>query len=167
MKINGIEFDFNIGIVSNIENYNRGLSVLDKANEEIQKYADGSPQIIATEIQAFKDFFYEATGVDVIYNVDDVSVAIDCYMEFFELVKAQKENIDKKLDAFKSVKPVELATDEPRSPEATAVMTTDKSPGPSVAMAMRPPKIPSDHMPKAKPGAPAPFMAAMRPPKTS
>ena len=85
MKINGIEFDFNIGVVSNIENYNRGLAVLDKANEDIKKYEDGSPQIIATEIQAFKDFFYEATGVDVIYNVDDVAVAIDCYMEFLDL----------------------------------------------------------------------------------
>lgn len=167
MKINGIEFDFNIGIVSNIENYNRGLAVLDKAKEEIQKYADGSPQIIATEIQAFKDFFYEATGVDVIYNVDDIAVAIDCYMEFLDIVKAQKENIEKKLDAFKNEKPVDLSTDEPQSRAATVVLTTDKTPRPSVTMAMRPPKTPTDHMSKAKPGAPAPFVAAMRPTKTS
>ena len=153
MKINGIEFDFNIGVVSNIENYNRGLAVLDKANEDIKKYEDGSPQIIATEIQAFKDFFYEATGVDVIYNVDDVAVAIDCYMEFLDLVRAQKDNIERKLDAFKSAKPVDL--------------TTDESSKPAVTMGMRPPKTPSDHMPKAKPGAPTPLMAAMRPPKTS
>lgn len=43
MKINGIEFDFNIGIVSNIENYNRGLAVLDKANEDIKKIRGRKP----------------------------------------------------------------------------------------------------------------------------
>lgn len=152
MKINGIEFDFNIGIASNVENYNKGLAVLDKANKEIQKYADGSPQIISAEIQAFKDFFYEATGVDVIYNVDDVAVAIDCYIEFLELVKSQKENIEKKLEVFKNVKPVNL--------------TMDESPAPATSTGVRPQKIPTDHMPKAKPGAPAPLVAAMRPPKT-
>lgn len=91
--------------------------------------------------------------MDVIYNVDDVAVAIDCYMEFLDLVRAQKDNIERKLDAFKSAKPVDL--------------TTDESSKPAVTMGMRPPKTPSDHMPKAKPGAPAPLMAAMRPPKTS
>lgn len=102
IRINNREVEFDIMDINDARNYNNALDVLQVAQEKISKMQDGDFAIIETMLQAFKDFIYEATGVDALYDVTNVETAIDMYKDFVEQVSVQAERLKAKMSGLKT-----------------------------------------------------------------
>ena len=88
--------------------------------------------IMEIMLQSVKDFFYEAVGVDVLAECDNVQEAMETYHLFLEDVSAQKAKLDETVAAFGRMNEAAAAVAENAKPKVVPVQ----------------PKKPMDHKPK-------------------
>ena len=94
--------------------------------------------IMEIMLQAVKDFFYEAVGVDVLAECDNVQEAMDTYHLFLKDVAAQKEKLDETVAAFGRMNEQAAAVAEKAKPKVVPVQ----------------PKKPMDHKTKSQKARP-------------
>lgn len=105
MKINGVEFEFDISDVDDAKNYEDALKHYEERIPELKKRKDGA-EAIEYGISMIRDFFYEATGIDILADTTSYIKAISCYKDFLMEVNKQRETLSTLLDDIKTIKPV-------------------------------------------------------------
>lgn len=92
MLIYGKEVDFKISRLSNASAMELALEKMEKDENEIKKMPKnaGVAKVIAAFITMFRNFFLNATGMDVLEGCDDMEDAKKAYMEFLSAIKEQK-----------------------------------------------------------------------------
>lgn len=95
MKINGIEVDFRISNLKHAGNMEIALQNMKKGEDKIRKLGKDAPmsKVLAETIKMIRDFFVEATGVDVLEGCEDLAEAQHVYYDFLDEVKKQKEGL--------------------------------------------------------------------------
>ncbi|MDD7390058.1 MAG: hypothetical protein PUG60_10515 [Lachnospiraceae bacterium] len=102
MVINGVEFDFDISDLKDHENYVNALKAYDAKIPEM-KQTEGT-DTLRFGISMIRDFFYDATGVDVCADVTSLTKAVGLYKAFIEKVAEQSQELNKMFDEFKTDK---------------------------------------------------------------
>lgn len=100
MNINGIEFEFDISDLKDHENYTDALKKYDAKIPELQKTK--GTDTLRYGISMVRDFFYDATGVDVCADVTSLTKAVTFYKEFLEKVSKQSQELNEMFDEFKA-----------------------------------------------------------------
>lgn len=96
MEIREKEVDFKISRLKDAGNFELALQAMEKSEEEIKKAAknkDKLSSVIGMMLGLFRQFFIQATGVDVLEDCDDLEEAKEAYYEFLEEIKLQKDKI--------------------------------------------------------------------------
>lgn len=95
MQINGKEVDFRITRLKNAAAMDCALKKMGRTEKELNADAEsGKADVIKTferYIRMLRDFFQEATGVDVLEGCEDVEEAREAYYAFLDEVKRQKD----------------------------------------------------------------------------
>ena len=141
MNIHGIEVDFNITNPEHYDHYMAGLKLLEQGEKKVRSINDPMAEginIMEIMLQAVKDFFYEAVGVDVLAECDNVQEAMDTYHLFLKDVAAQKEKLDETVEAFGRMNEQAAAVADKAKPKAVPVQ----------------PKKPMDHKTKSQKARP-------------
>lgn len=101
MLIYGKEIDFKISRLSNAAAMENALKLMEKDEEKLKKMPDnaGAFKVIAAGIAMFRNFFKNATGVDVLEECDDLEDATKAYFDFLNAIKVQKKTILMPYDA--------------------------------------------------------------------
>ena len=95
MKINDVEFDFNATKLSGMEALDKAMppcakAVLDGVKlAEKGHYYDGAKM----QIDAFRQFFLDLVGVDVVKDCDDVALATAMFEDFNKQIEEQKKRV--------------------------------------------------------------------------
>lgn len=97
MKVNNVEFEFNISSLKQACALELALDHMDEREKKINK-KKAAPKSRLTEVLSdtldmFRQFFIEATGADLLQECDDVREATGIYYKFLDEVKKQKETI--------------------------------------------------------------------------
>lgn len=92
MKINGVEFDFDISDVNDAKNYEEALEKYKERIPRLKEYKDGA-EVIEYGISMIRDFFYEATGIDILADITSYIKAISCYKDFLAAINEQRETL--------------------------------------------------------------------------
>ena len=92
MKINQVEFEFDIHDVDQAEAFENAIEDLSKSEDKIKAATAGNKmsEVNRAFIKMFKDFFVTATGVDVIGNCKNSIAASDAYYAFVEEIGKAK-----------------------------------------------------------------------------
>jgi len=101
MKINEVEFEFDIHDVDQAESFENAIEQLGKSEEAV-KAATATQKMSEVNrafIKMFKDFFVAATGVDVIGNCKNSITATEAYYAFCEEIGKAKGQLLSKYDA--------------------------------------------------------------------
>lgn len=93
MNINGKEIDFKISRLECAAKMDSALHKMGGKEKEIKEKETSLPGIIKSMISMFRNFFIDATGVDVLENCTDLEEAKESYLEFLKEVKGQKEKV--------------------------------------------------------------------------
>lgn len=98
MKINGVEFEFDIHDIDQSEAFENALEQLGKSEDTIKAASAGNKmsEVNRAFIAMFKDFFVTATGVDVIGNCRNSVAASEAYYAFIEAIGAEKGKLTAK-----------------------------------------------------------------------
>lgn len=99
MVINGVEFDFDITDLKDNENYVNALKTYDEKVPELKKLE--GIDTLRYGLSMIRDFFYDATGVDVCADVTSLTKALKLYREFIEKVAEQTREMNELFDGFK------------------------------------------------------------------
>lgn len=93
MTINGKEVDFRISNLEHAEKMEIALQHMQKSENDIRNLKEGTPlsEALRKMITVFRDFFVEATGVDILEDCLDLEEAKQAYSDFLLEVKKQKE----------------------------------------------------------------------------
>ena len=95
MQIRGIEVDFRITKLKDAAAMDAALKKMACAEEKLNTDAkSGRADVIKTferYIRMMRDFFLDATGVDVLDGCEDVEEARDAYYSFLGEIKRQKD----------------------------------------------------------------------------
>ena len=92
MQIRGREVDFKIGRLKDAAAFEKALDKMSKTEKEVNKKGTLS-EIIAAEIEMFRDFVKESTGEDVLEDCDDLEEAKGAYIDMLLGIKKQKERL--------------------------------------------------------------------------
>lgn len=92
MQIRGREVDFKIGRLKDAAAFEKALDKMSKTEKEVNKKGTLS-EIIAAEIEMFRDFVKESTGEDVLEDCDDLEEAKGAYIDMLLGIKKQKETL--------------------------------------------------------------------------
>lgn len=101
MKINNVEFDFDIFDIDHSESFEKAVDQLSWSEKKIQdasktkKMSDMNRALL----DMFKQFFISATGVDVLEDCKNSMTAQNAYYEFCETVGEAKMQIVTKYSA--------------------------------------------------------------------
>ncbi len=100
MKINGVEFEFDIHDVDQSEAFEKALDDLSKSEETIKAATAGNKMSAVNRafIDMFKAFFVTATGVNVLKDCKNSIVATDAYSVFCEEIGKAKGQLLSKYD---------------------------------------------------------------------
>ena len=84
IKINDVEFDFDIYDIDQSEAFERAIDQLSTAEAEIKAAQETQKVSVVNRavIAMFRKFFVEATGVDVLASCKNSSLASEAYTEF-------------------------------------------------------------------------------------
>lgn len=95
MTIHGKEVDFQVSNIKHAGNMELALKNMEKTEKTIQNMAKEASlsEILQKLIAVFRDFFVEATGVDVLEECQDLEEAKQTYVCFLHEVKKQKETL--------------------------------------------------------------------------
>ena len=97
MKINNVEFEFNISSQKQACALELALAHLDEREKKTnKKKADPKSrltEVLSDTLDMFRQFFIEATGADILQECDDVREATGIYYRFLDEVKKQKDTI--------------------------------------------------------------------------
>lgn len=93
MVIYGKEIDFKISRLKDAGNFELALQNMDKSEKEISKSKGRITEVITQGIKMFRDFFKDATGVDVLEKCEDFNEAKEAYACFLNEVKKQKDSV--------------------------------------------------------------------------
>ena len=92
MQIYGREVDFKISRLKDAGNMEMALNNMARTEEKIKKNGPSQlSEVIRAGIKLFRDFFEDATGVDVLADCEDLDEAKQAYLDFLAEVKKQKE----------------------------------------------------------------------------
>ena len=92
MNINGEEFEFDISDINDAKRYSEALEKYQEKVKEI-KEAEGVA-VMERGVAAIRDFLYEATGHDVIYNCTSFRKAVGAFKSFLDQIESQKAEMD-------------------------------------------------------------------------
>ena len=91
MQINYVEVDFKISRLKDAAALEKALDNMAVSEKEVSaKKGRRLSEVIQDTVNVFRNFFREATGVDVLADCDDLEVAKSCYLQFLNEVQAQK-----------------------------------------------------------------------------
>lgn len=95
MKINSVEFEFDIFDVDHSEAFEKAVDQLSWSEKKIQDASKSKKmsEINKALLEMFKKFFISATGVDVLADCKNSMTAQNAYYEFCELVGDAKLQI--------------------------------------------------------------------------
>ena len=98
IKINEVEFEFDIHDIDQAEAFEDALEQLGKSEEKIKAASNGGKmsEVNRAFIAMFKEFFIAATGVDVIANCRNSIAASDAYYTFIEEIGKEKGRLTAK-----------------------------------------------------------------------
>lgn len=95
MQINGKEVSFKITRLKDAAAMDSALKKMGREEEKLNADAkSGKADVIKTferYIRMMRDFFLDATGVDVLDGCEDVEEARDAYYSFLDEVRRQKD----------------------------------------------------------------------------
>lgn len=90
MDINGKKINFVISKKSNAKKFEQALKEMEKREASIRNNEHPELSDLLDEVlDMFKQFFIEATGVDVVGDCDDATEVKEMYEEFLGAVKKQ------------------------------------------------------------------------------
>ncbi len=94
MIVNGVEFDFRISNKTHAANFEKALQGMQKMEKEIRTLQPETPAsyVLGKMEQMFRNFFRQATGIDVIGDCEDVAEMKAMYMEFLDKIAEQKKD---------------------------------------------------------------------------
>ena len=99
MKINNVEFEFNISSLKQAGALELALDHMSEKEKKINKKKTNPKsrltEVLSDTLDMFRQFFIEATGADLLQECDDVREATGIYYKFLDEVKKQKETITK------------------------------------------------------------------------
>ena len=101
MKINEVEFEFDIHDVDQAEAFEKAVDQLSESEQKV-KEATASHKMSEVNrafIDMFKKFFIAATGADVLKDCKNSIVATDAYYAFCEEIGKEKGRLISKYDA--------------------------------------------------------------------
>lgn len=100
IKVSGIEFEFDIYDVEQSENFEKAIEQLSESEEEIKKGVANQKmsEVNKAFIKMFRQFFITATGVDVLADCKNTTVAEQAYLDFLDAVGKMKGNLFQKYD---------------------------------------------------------------------
>jgi len=100
MKINQVEFEFDIHDVDQAEAFEKAVEDLSKSEDKIKAVTAGNKmsEVNRAFIAMFKEFFITATGVDVIGSCKNSVTASDAYYAFCEEIGKAKGQLLSKYD---------------------------------------------------------------------
>lgn len=97
MKINNVEFEFNISSLKQAGALELALDHMSEKEKKINKKKTNPKsrltEVLSDTLDMFRQFFIEATGADLLQECDDVREATGIYYKFLDEVKKQKETI--------------------------------------------------------------------------
>lgn len=93
MVIYGKEIDFKISRLKDAGNFELALQNMEKSEKEISKSNGRITEVIEKGIRMFRNFFKDATGVDVLEDCEDFTEAKEAYLYFLEEIKEQKKSV--------------------------------------------------------------------------
>lgn len=97
MKVNNVEFEFNISSLKQAGALELALDYMGEREKKLNKKKANSKsrltEVLSDTLDMFRQFFVEATGVDILQECDDVREATGIYYKFLDEVKKQKETI--------------------------------------------------------------------------
>lgn len=97
MKVNNIEFDFNISSLKQASAMELALEHMGEREKKINSKKTNPKcrltEVLADTLDMFRQFFTEATGTDILQECDDIREATGIYYAFLDEVKKQKEHI--------------------------------------------------------------------------
>lgn len=101
MKINQVEFEFDIHDVDQSEAFESAIDQLSESEQKIKTatISNKMSEVNRAMISMFKQFFISATGVDVIGDCKNSITATDAYYAFCEEVGKAKGLLLSKYDA--------------------------------------------------------------------
>lgn len=92
MVINGKEVDFRIGNLRHAAAYEKALNQMGEAEDKIKSMKEKNlTPVLKAMIDMFRQFFLEATGVDVLADCEDMQDARDAYEQFLGEIGKQKK----------------------------------------------------------------------------
>lgn len=109
MNINGIEFEFDISDVEDLKNYNEAMKRYEDRIPELRKKKN-TLEIMEYGLSMVRDFFYEATGVDVIADLTSLRKAMQCFGAFVDETHKQGQEL---LSMFGDVRTVQSGPGKP------------------------------------------------------
>lgn len=136
MLIHGTEVNFNITNPDHKDNYMAGIRKLEEAQNELNK-KENEENALEIMLQAIKDFFYEAVGLDVIADVDNVQEAIETYKIFLKDVEEQNNKLTQTVAEFRGM----AATGRQLAEEKSKVAPVQLSEHRRKIKKARPPKV--------------------------
>ena len=101
MKINNVEFEFDIFDLDQSESFEKAIDRLSLSEKTIQEAAKTKKMSDMNRalLEMFKQFFISATGADVLAGCKNSMTAQNAYYEFCEIVGKSKMEIITKYDA--------------------------------------------------------------------
>lgn len=92
MVVNGKELDFRIGNLRHAAAYEKALIQMGETEDKIKNMKEEKlTPVLKAMIDMFRQFFLEATGVDVLADCEDMQEAREAYEQFLgEIVKQKK-----------------------------------------------------------------------------
>lgn len=94
MKINNVEFDFKVSRLRDAEAMERALQNMEKRELEVKALADKKDvkltEIIRGTLGLIRDFFIDATGMDVLDGCEEIEEATKIYQQFLTEIEKQK-----------------------------------------------------------------------------
>jgi hypothetical protein len=100
LKINNVEFEFDIYDVDNSERFEEAIEKLSESEEAVKKATETQKMSVVNKafIGMFKQFFINATGVDVLADCKNSKTAEEAYSEFLDEIGKMKGQLLTKYD---------------------------------------------------------------------
>lgn len=97
MQINGKEIDFKISRLKDAAAFEMALRAMEKREKELKlkvgKKGSSALPLFKGMIDMMRQFFVEATGIDVLKDCEDVEEAKDTYWAFLQEISNQKTKV--------------------------------------------------------------------------
>lgn len=92
ININGTELEFDVAEKSDAEAYDRAIKNYQAKLSELKEL--NGVEVLSKGIEMVKDFFYDATGKDILADVTNLRIAMKHYNTFLEYVSGQVAEIN-------------------------------------------------------------------------